>query len=249
MAGATLADRLQVPPEWARGLDKVLGRWLTAIPADECNLAQPGLWIGPAQPARAGTLAAQLGGEHIPAFLNAIWLAESREEALSRLHSLSAGESLLTPTGDWFGPNWADLGEGMALGTLALLGERERLHTELAAGREALTDSTSSLSPPMQRGPSSMERMSWLSAPCASRSSSGSNCAKPGVCARGSARSACSAWASWGKSWPGWTRSRLRRRSDWRRPGSGLSRMKRPLASCRSRGSYSPRRCCSPRSR
>ena len=50
MAGATLADRLQVPPEWARGLDKVLGRWLTAIPADECNLAQPGLWIGPAQP-------------------------------------------------------------------------------------------------------------------------------------------------------------------------------------------------------
>lgn len=138
MAGATLADRLQVPPEWARGLDKVLGRWLTAIPADECNLAQPGLWIGPAQPARAGTLAAQLGGEHIPAFLNAIWLVESREEALSRLHSLSAGESLLTPAGDWFGPNWADLGEGMALGTLALLGERERLHTELAAGREAL---------------------------------------------------------------------------------------------------------------
>ncbi|MCR6554630.1 chromosome segregation protein SMC, partial [Aeromonas sp. CPF2-S1] len=69
--------------------------------------------------------------------LNAIWLAESREEALSRLHSLSAGESLLTPAGDWFGPNWADLGEGMALGTLALLGERERLHTELAAGREA----------------------------------------------------------------------------------------------------------------
>ncbi|MDX7832012.1 AAA family ATPase [Aeromonas dhakensis] len=138
MAGATLADRLQVPPEWARGLDKVLGRWLTATPADECNLAQSGLWIGPARPAVAGTLAAQLGGEHIPAFLNAIWLAESREEAQARLHSLSAGESLLTPAGDWFGPNWADLGEGMALGTLALLGERERLHSELVAGREAL---------------------------------------------------------------------------------------------------------------
>ncbi|WP_421142621.1 chromosome segregation protein SMC, partial [Aeromonas dhakensis] len=138
MAGATLADRLQVPPEWARGLDKVLGRWLTATPADECNLAQSGLWIGPARPAVAGTLAAQLGGEHIPAFLNAIWLAESREEAQARLHSLSAGESLLTPAGDWFGPNWADLGEGMALGTLALLGERERLHSELATGREAL---------------------------------------------------------------------------------------------------------------
>ena len=138
MAGATLADRLQVPPEWARGLDKVLGRWLTATPADECNLAQSGLWIGPARPAVAGTLAAQLGGEHIPAFLNAIWLAESREEAQARLHSLSAGESLLTPAGDWFGSNWADLGEGMALGTLALLGERERLHSELIAGREAL---------------------------------------------------------------------------------------------------------------
>ena len=68
MEGATLADRLQVAPEWAQALDKVLGRWLTATPADECNLAQEGLWIGPAQPAVAGTLAAQLGGEHIPAF-------------------------------------------------------------------------------------------------------------------------------------------------------------------------------------
>ncbi|WP_323947358.1 AAA family ATPase [Aeromonas hydrophila] len=138
MAGATLADRLQVPPEWARGLDKVLGRWLTATPADECNLTQSGLWIGPAQPAVAGTLAAQLGGEHIPSFLNAIWLVEGREAALTRQPSLAAGESLLTPAGDWFGPNWADLGEGMALGTLALLGERERLHTEQVAGREAL---------------------------------------------------------------------------------------------------------------
>ena len=138
MEGATLADRLHVAPEWAAALDKVLGRWLTATPADECNLAQEGLWIGPAQPAVAGTLAAQLGGEHIPAFLNAIWLVESREAALARQPSLAAGESLLTPAGDWFGPNWADLGEGMALGTLALLGERERLHTELAAGREAL---------------------------------------------------------------------------------------------------------------
>ncbi len=138
MAGATLADRLQVPPEWARGLDKVLGRWLTATPADECNLTQSGLWIGPAQPAVAGTLAAQLGGEHIPSFLNAIWLVASREAALARQPSLAAGESLLTPAGDWFGPNWADLGEGMALGTLALLGERERLHTEQVAGREAL---------------------------------------------------------------------------------------------------------------
>ncbi|MFM5071924.1 AAA family ATPase [Aeromonas hydrophila] len=138
IAGATLADRLQVPPEWARGLDKVLGRWLTATPADECNLTQSGLWIGPAQPAGAGTLAAQLGGEHIPSFLNAIWLVESREAALARQPSLAAGESLLTPAGDWFGPNWADLGEGMALGTLALLGERERLHTELVAGREVL---------------------------------------------------------------------------------------------------------------
>lgn len=138
MAGATLADRLQVPPEWAQGLDKVLGRWLTATPADECNLTQSGLWIGLAQPAVAGTLAAQLGGEHIPSFLNAIWLVESREAALARQSSLTAGESLLTPAGDWFGPNWADLGEGMALGTLALLGERERLHTEQVAGRQAL---------------------------------------------------------------------------------------------------------------
>ncbi|HEH9438799.1 TPA: AAA family ATPase [Aeromonas sobria] len=143
MEGATLADRLQVAPEWAPALDKVLGRWLTATPADECNLAQEGLWIGPAQPAIAGTLAAQLGGEHIPAFLNAIWLVESREAALARQHTLAAGESLLTSAGDWFGPNWADLGQGAALGTMALLGERERLHTEqerVAAGLAQLAE-------------------------------------------------------------------------------------------------------------
>ena len=143
MEGATLADRLQVAPEWAQALDKVLGRWLTATPADECNLAQEGLWIGPAQPAVAGTLAAQLGGEHIPAFLNAIWLVESREAALARQPSLAAGESVLTPAGDWLGPNWADLGQGAALGTMALLGERERLHTEqdkVAAGLAQLSE-------------------------------------------------------------------------------------------------------------
>lgn len=143
MEGATLADRLQVAPEWAQALDKVLGRWLTATPADECKQAQEGLWIGPAQPAVAGTLAAQLGGEHIPAFLNAIWLVESREAALARQPSLAAGESVLTPAGDWLGPNWADLGQGAALGTMALLGERERLHTEqerVAAGLAQLTE-------------------------------------------------------------------------------------------------------------
>ncbi|HDN9005841.1 TPA: AAA family ATPase [Aeromonas veronii] len=143
MEGATLADRLQVAPEWAQALDKVLGRWLTATPADECNLAQEGLWIGPAQPAVAGTLAAQLGGEHIPAFLNAIWLVESREAALARQPSLAAGESVLTPAGDWLGPNWADLGQGAALGTMALLGEREWLHTEqekVAAGLAQLSE-------------------------------------------------------------------------------------------------------------
>ncbi|WP_421242036.1 AAA family ATPase [Aeromonas enteropelogenes] len=130
MEGDTLADRLQVAPEWAQALDKVLGRWLTATPSDECNLAQEGLWIGPAQPVVPGTLAAQLDGDHIPAFLNAIWLADTRDAALARQPTLLAGESVLTPAGDWFGSNWADLGQGSTLGTLALLGERERLHTE-----------------------------------------------------------------------------------------------------------------------
>lgn len=146
MLGDTLADRLQVAPEWAEALDKVLGRWLTAQPSDECNLGQNGLWIGPAQPAVPSTLAAQLGGEHIPAFLNTIWLADSRAAALARQPGLAAGESVLTPAGDWFGPNWADLGQSGALGTLALLGERERLHRELAASQQALSQGDAQLS-------------------------------------------------------------------------------------------------------
>ncbi|MGL5813885.1 MAG: AAA family ATPase [Aeromonas sp.] len=146
MQGDTLADRLQVAPDWAQALDKVLGRWLTAQPADLCNLEQGGLWIGPAQAPVPGTLAAQIGGDHIPAFLNAIWLVASREEALTRRPALAAGESVLTREGDWFGPNWADLGQGGALGTLALLGERERLHTELNAGRQGLASLNEQLS-------------------------------------------------------------------------------------------------------
>ncbi|QXC39771.1 AAA family ATPase [Aeromonas jandaei] len=138
MEGATLADRLQVVPEWAQALDKVLGRWLTATPADECNPALDGLWIGPALPAVAGTLASLISGDHVPAFLNAIWLADDREEALARRPTLLAGESVLTPAGDWLGPNWADIGQGAALGTMALLGERERLHTEQRAVADAL---------------------------------------------------------------------------------------------------------------
>ncbi|MFL9694832.1 hypothetical protein, partial [Aeromonas veronii] len=74
--GATLADRRQGAPEGAQAHDKLLGRRLTAPPADECDLKQEGLWIGPSQPAVAGTLAEQLGGEHIHAYLNPIWLVE-----------------------------------------------------------------------------------------------------------------------------------------------------------------------------
>ncbi|MFE8731029.1 hypothetical protein, partial [Aeromonas hydrophila] len=77
---------------------------LTATPADECNPALDGLWIGPAQPAVAGTLASLISGDHVPAFLNAIWLADDREEAHARQPTLLAGESVLTPAGDWLGP-------------------------------------------------------------------------------------------------------------------------------------------------
>ncbi|MGL5294194.1 MAG: AAA family ATPase [Aeromonas sp.] len=146
MAGASLADGLQVNPKWATALDKVLGRWLTATPTDQCDFSQSGLWVGPAQPAVVGTLAGELNGEHIPAFLNAIWLVENQVAASSRQPTLAPGESLLTPSGDWFGANWADLGQGAALGTMALLEERERLQGEQQAASTALAQVSEQLS-------------------------------------------------------------------------------------------------------
>ncbi len=200
MAGATLADRLQVPPEWARGLDKVLGRWLTATPADECNLTQSGLWIGPAQPAVAAPWRRSWAAStSLPSSMpSGWWIVGRRHWPASRAWRPVSRCSLLratglVPTGRIWGRAWPSVPWRCSASVSGCTPSRAQAERRCAG-------SMSSLPPPTRRGPSCTAPMSWLSAPCASRSSSGSNCAKPGACVRGNGRSGCSASASWGKS-------------------------------------------------
>ena len=96
----------------------MLGRWLTATPADECNLTQSGLWIGPAQPAVAGTLAAQLGGRGLAArlargglgfVLCLLLLGDAAALGLLLLHFLALRS-------DFSGPALLFLGAALGLG-------------------------------------------------------------------------------------------------------------------------------------
>ncbi|SIQ56611.1 condensin subunit Smc [Aeromonas sp. RU39B] len=125
-----LVQQLILDERWAPALDKVLGHWLTATVGDSWFDASQGRWIGQAPSARPGTLACWVKGTFLPDFLNAIYTAESRAEAQSRVTDLSPGESIITPEGIWIGSNWIDAGGEQRLGTLAMLAERDRLAQE-----------------------------------------------------------------------------------------------------------------------
>ena len=137
----------------------------------------------------------------------------------------------------------------MALGTLALLGERERLHTELAAGREALHRLDEQLAAADAARAQLHSAYELAQHTLREQELRWQQLREAWSLREGQRQERLQRLGQLGKSWPGSTRSRLRRRSGWRRPGSGLSRMKRPPGELQEQGRYSPRRCCSPRSR
>ncbi|MFR9720246.1 AAA family ATPase [Aeromonas diversa] len=127
-----LGAQLTLDEAWAKALDKVLGHWLGATTGEPDDEAVLGRFVGLADAPLAGTLAERVSGACLPSFLNAIRTAPDRASALALRPTLTQGESVITPLGEWFGRNWADLGESQRLGRLALQAEAERLAGEVA---------------------------------------------------------------------------------------------------------------------
>ncbi|MGL5949456.1 MAG: AAA family ATPase [Aeromonas sp.] len=132
LAGESLASTLRGDPHWAPALDKVLGQWWSASACDALAAQSCGRWLSECAPACAGTLAATLDGHFFPAFLNSIFTAPDAVSARARQASLAAGESVITPQGDWFGANWVDLGEYGAVSGRELWQLRQQVAGELA---------------------------------------------------------------------------------------------------------------------
>ncbi|MFM1887518.1 MAG: hypothetical protein RL026_2675 [Pseudomonadota bacterium] len=159
-----LASQLEVNPGWERGVEAVLGDALEAVCVDgldalvgDLGRLQQGqvMLLEPGEPALAGSaddsLAAQVRG---PAALlrrlAGIRTAPSLAEALASRRRLGAGESFVTPTGEWLGPDWLRVvrGEDVHAGVLerehrlkALRQSLDQREEEVMAADEALAAS------------------------------------------------------------------------------------------------------------
>lgn len=125
-----LGDHLTLDQAWAQALDKVLGHWLGATTGESDHEIVQGRFVGRAAPPAAGSLAERVRGDYLPDFINTIRTAPDRAAALALRPTLAQGESVITPLGEWFGRNWADLGQSQRLGRLSLQAESERLAGE-----------------------------------------------------------------------------------------------------------------------
>lgn len=120
-----LAERLQAAPGWERALELVLGPHLEAVCAvgqesfqrELTQLKEGTLTLFdrplPQQDKANGRgplwceLAEEVGAPWpLDDVLHGIYIAECLEDALERRASLGAGESLVTPTGEWVGSSW-----------------------------------------------------------------------------------------------------------------------------------------------
>ena len=113
-----LLDDLQVEPRWQRAVETVLGSALQGVCVDGfasidsalADLAGGDLFLFEPEgsaPASPSSLAAKLtGGGRARSLLSAVRCAESADEAQRLRSTLGAGESVITPEGLWYGPNW-----------------------------------------------------------------------------------------------------------------------------------------------
>ncbi|MGH8205242.1 MAG: chromosome segregation protein SMC, partial [Steroidobacteraceae bacterium] len=133
-----LAETLDVQQGWERAVETVLGDYLEAVGVEgleQLEGALPQLPTGqltffeadhnfagaaggsssaePADPAGAGTLAAQVRGPAlVRALLGRVHTAASLADALRRRAGLSDGESLITAEGEWLGRGWLRVNRG-----------------------------------------------------------------------------------------------------------------------------------------
>ncbi|HHB12717.1 MAG TPA: chromosome segregation protein SMC [Chromatiales bacterium] len=120
-----LAQVLEVEPAWEHAVETVLGgtleavvvdapqQWaeaLEALESDELILLQQGT----GDPAPAGSLAARLRSSRVvPTLLHSVYAAEDLGAAWARVPHLRPGESVITPSGTWLGPDWVRVSRGV----------------------------------------------------------------------------------------------------------------------------------------
>ncbi|HQY35431.1 MAG TPA: chromosome segregation protein SMC [Pseudomonadota bacterium] len=142
-----VGEVLEVGDGWERAVETVLAGWLDGVLHDaphdfaarldavaKANIALVG--AGMVQSGAAGTLASVVRGPAaIVGLLARVRIAESLDQAREIARRLPAGESVVTPNGEWMGADWVRVirGGGAQVGVLA----REREIHALGAEREA----------------------------------------------------------------------------------------------------------------
>ena len=137
---ARLAELLEVDSGWEHALERVLDRRLQSVCTDDMDshaAAMSALGAGTlglfdtghardAAPAPAESLAAHVRRPAgIAELLHGIGTAPDLATALARRATLAAGESLVTPAGEWVGRNWIEVTTGDVEGAGVIAREQE----------------------------------------------------------------------------------------------------------------------------
>ncbi len=155
-----LAQTIQVDAGWELAVETVLGDFLQSIclDADSTNLYAKDLLdfkqdtislIYPLAPSSstAKRLIEKVQYSHIPSDFQAIWAADSLEEALNIQKTLSSSESVITKEGLWLGSNWMRVAyeKNQSQGILEREKELKRVAAEIISTENELAQHQSSL--------------------------------------------------------------------------------------------------------
>jgi chromosome segregation protein len=142
-----LGESLEVSDGWERAVETVLAGVLDGVLVDgphefaerlrEVGQANVSLFADAAgSPSAAGTLAAQVRGPAaVLAVLSRVRTAESLGQAREAARRLGAGESVITPDGEWLGADWARIARGSA-GQQGVIAREREIHA-VSAERDA----------------------------------------------------------------------------------------------------------------
>jgi chromosome segregation protein len=112
-ADAPLSQALKVAPGWELAVEKVLGDWLHAELCDERSETKSyaifTAFNAPDVPQADAYLSSKVSGAPLQFLTRNVFIAQTLDEAFERLDALEVGQSIITPQGEWIGPNWQHL--------------------------------------------------------------------------------------------------------------------------------------------
>jgi chromosome segregation protein len=158
-ASRRLGEALEVADGWERAVETVLAGWLDGVLADAPHDHADALAASerfslalladvPAPAGVAGTLASMVRGPAaVQAVLGRVRIAETLAQAREAARRLPAGESVITPGGEWLGPDWVRVVRGgtAQLGVIAREREIHAVQSELARAETRAAELVASL--------------------------------------------------------------------------------------------------------